>query len=100
MSAQLEAPSVQMPALPDDVLSLGLEYVESRDSVQRWIKRGRPMEDIDMEVVNILRHDMRHVGLVRFLNAANEQCGTSHAETLRATLMHLATASSIPKESG
>ncbi len=94
----LETSSTAALTLPDDVLALGLAHVESRDSVQRWTKRGRPQEDIDMEVVNVLRHDMRHVALCRFLEVARERCGTTDAETLRLALSHLAATGPTPKE--
>jgi hypothetical protein len=44
-----------MVRLKDTDLKAGIAEIKDFDTVQRWVRRGKPKDDIEMEIPNVIR---------------------------------------------
>lgn len=89
MSLMAEA-ATTATLLDEKDLQSGIAIIETFDTVQRWHKRGKRADDIEMEVPNVIRVALYKAGYQKEKNRLCEKYRIDERELVRRLLHHIA----------
>ncbi len=88
----MTAPKVKVRGLTATDLKKGIAEIQGLDTVERWVRRGKPVEDIEMEIANVIKRAERFPGYQRMRESMCDKYKGMNEELLvRRLLTHMAT---------
>jgi len=90
MSARGATTATKAPALSEPDLQLGIAEIKGTTAVTRWMRYGKPVDDIDIETPNVINNLVYHGSYIELRNKICSKYKIDEREFVRQLFQRMA----------